>query len=148
LYNDISKGKISFEEAVKKYSDDKDTKQNAGLMINPKTASTKFDNDILSQLDQNLIVTLAGMNVGEISKPMEYTDMDGKRAYRILKLKNRIDPHRTNLKDDYQKLASMAVAEKNRHLVKEWIKKRSATNYIRIDTGFECAFENEWKINN
>jgi len=148
LYKEINTGKITFEEAVKKYSDDKDTKQNAGLMINPRTASTKFDNEILSQLDQNLIVTLAGMNVGEISKPMEYTDMDGKRAYRILKLKNRIDPHRTNLKDDYQKLAGMAVAEKNRKLIKDWIKRRSSTMYIKLDNGFDCTFENEWRIAN
>ncbi|MBL7900746.1 MAG: peptidylprolyl isomerase [Bacteroidia bacterium] len=148
LYTEINDGKLSFEEAVKKYSDDKDTKQNAGLMINPKTASTKFDNEILSQLDQNLIVTLAGMEIGQISKPMEFTDMDGKRAYRIIKLKNRIDPHRTNLKDDYQKLAGMATAEKNRKLVKDWIKKRSAGMYIKLDTGFECNFENEWRIAN
>jgi len=148
LYSEINSGKISFEEAVKKYSDDKDTKQNAGLMINPKTASTKFDNEILSQLDQNLIVTLAGMEIAQISKPMEFTDMDGKRAYRIVKLKNRIDPHRTNLIDDYQKLAGMAVAEKNRKQVKDWIRKRSATMYIKLDTGFECTFENEWKIVN
>ncbi|MCU0360555.1 MAG: peptidylprolyl isomerase [Bacteroidia bacterium] len=148
LYKEMNEGKISFEDAVKKYSDDKDTKQNAGLMINPRTASTKFDNEILSQLDQNLIVTLAGMNVGDISKPMEFMDMDGKRAYRILKLKNRIDPHRTNLKDDYQKLATMAVAEKNRKLIKDWIKKRSATTYIKLDTGFDCTYENNWTISN
>jgi peptidyl-prolyl cis-trans isomerase SurA len=88
------------------------------------------------------------MEIGQISKPMEFTDMDGKRAYRIVKLKNRIDPHRTNLKDDYQKLASMAVAEKNRKQVKDWIRKRSATMYIKLDTGFECNFENEWRIAN
>lgn len=146
VYKDITTGKINFEEAVKKYSDDKETKQNAGLMINPKTASTKFDNEILSQLDQNIIVTLGSMLVGDISKPMEFTDTDGKRAYRIVKLKNRIDPHRTNLKDDYQKLSNMTVANKNRKLVKEWIKKRSASTYIKLDPGFDCKFENDWSF--
>lgn len=144
VYKEINTGKLTFEEAVKKYSDDKETKQNAGLMINPRTASTKFDNEILSQMDQNIIVTLGNMLVGDISKPMEFTDVDGKRAYRIVKLKNRIDPHRTNMKDDYQRLSNMAVANKNRKLVKDWIRKRSAGTYIRLDPGFSCSFENDW----
>ena len=148
VYKDITTKKITFEDAVRKYSDDADTKQNAGLMINPRTASTKFDNELLSQMDQNLIVALAGLEIGEITKPMEYTDTDNKRAYRLVKLKNRIDPHRCNLKDDYQKLAAMAVAQKNKKAVKEWIRKKSAVTYIKIDAGFECTFENDWRINN
>lgn len=148
LHKEIQKGTISFEEAVKKFSDDANTKQNEGLMINPQNASTKFDNDILNQIDPNMIVTINPMKVGDISNPMSYTEQDGKPAFRILKLKNRIDPHKANLKDDYQKISVMALGERNQGLIKEWIKKRSKNTYIKLDPEFVCHFENEWVITN
>ncbi|MBA2612241.1 MAG: peptidylprolyl isomerase [Bacteroidetes bacterium] len=149
IYADIKEGKITFEEAAKKYSDDNDTKQNGGLMINRGTASTKFDNDDLSQIDQNLVATLNSMQIGDISKPMQFmSPTDGKPAFRLLKLKNRIDPHRTNLKDDYQKLALMAGSDYNKKLVKEWIQKRSKITYIKLDPEYACPFENKWTISN
>ncbi|MES2680298.1 MAG: peptidylprolyl isomerase [Bacteroidota bacterium] len=148
LHTEIMAGRISFEDAAKKYSDDKDTKLNGGLMINPHTANTKFSNEDISQMDQNMIVTMNSMQIGDISKPMEFYGNDGKRGYRLLKLKNRIDPHKTNLKDDYQKLSMMATNEKNKKLVKDWIRKRSKITYIKLDPEYACKFENQWTINN
>jgi peptidyl-prolyl cis-trans isomerase SurA len=148
LHTEIMAGRISFEDAAKKYSDDKDTKLNGGLMINPHTANTKFSNEDISQMDQNMIVTMNSMQIGDISKPMEFYGNDGKRGYRLLKLKNRIDPHKTNLKDDYQKLSLMATNEKNKKLVKDWIRKRSKITYIKLDPEYACKFENQWTINN
>ncbi|MBK9283266.1 MAG: peptidylprolyl isomerase [Sphingobacteriaceae bacterium] len=148
VYTLIREGKYTFEEAAYKFSDDKETKQNGGLMINPSTASTKFDNEDLSQIDQNLIVTLNSMQIGEISKPMQFTGTtDGKPAFRIVKLKNRIDPHKANLKDDYQKLALMATSERNRKNIRDWIRKRSKITYIKLDPEFACTFESDWTIN-
>jgi len=153
IYSWIKLGKYTFEEAALKFSDDKDTKQNGGLLVNPATASTKFDNEDLSQMDEGsttpngLIVTLNSMQVGDISKPMQFTGSDNKPGFRILKLKNRIDPHKTNIKDDYQKLSAMCVADKNKKMIKDWIKKRSKITYIKLDPEFACKFENEWTIN-
>ncbi|MDX2173776.1 MAG: peptidylprolyl isomerase [Bacteroidota bacterium] len=145
----IKEGKYTFEEAARLFSDDKDTKQNGGLMINPQTASTKFDNETLSEIDPNLIVTLNSMQIGDISKPMQFVSpVDGKPGFRLLKLKNRIDPHKTNIKDDYQKLALMATAEHNKKMIKDWIKKRSKITYIKLDPEYNCKFENEWTISN
>lgn len=144
----IKEGKLTFEQAVKQYSDDLDTKQNSGLMINPQNASTKFNNVDLTRIDQNLIVTLNSMNNGDISKSMQFLYPDGKPGFRILKLKNRIDPHKSNLKEDYQRLVQMATIEKNKSLIKQWIKKRSKITYMMLDKEFTCKFENEWVINN
>ena len=148
IYNEINLGIISFENAVKKYSDDLETKQNSGLMINPQTANTKFDNIALSQIDENSIVVLNNMKVADISKPMQFKLPDGKPGFRILKLKTRIEPHKMNLIEDYQKLAQFANVEKNKKLVKEWIKKRSKVSYIKLDPEFACKFENNWTISN
>ncbi len=148
LQEAIVAGSISFEEAVKKFSDDTETKQNGGLMVNPATASTKFDNEVLSQMDKNLITTLNAMRIGEVSKAMQFAGTDGKPGFRIIKLKNRIDPHRTNLQDDYQKIMLMAASEKKRELIKNWIRKRSKITYIHIDPEYRCKFENDWTISN
>jgi peptidyl-prolyl cis-trans isomerase SurA len=149
IYSLIKQGKYTFEEAAAKFSDDKETKQNGGLLINPSTSSTKFDNEDLTQIDQNLIVTINSMRVGEVSKPMQFAGMtDGKPGYRLLKLKNRIDPHKTNLKDDYQKLAVMAASFRKKNQVKEWIKKRSKITYIKLDNELSCKFQNDWFISN
>ncbi len=148
IYNEIKEGKISFEDAAKRYSDDRDTKQNGGLMINPHTASTKFANEDLNQMDQNMVVTLNSMQVGDISKPMQFIGTDSRAGFRLLKLKNRIDPHKTNLRDDYPKLLMMATAEKNKRLIKDWIRKRSKITYIKLDPEYACKFNSEWTINN
>jgi peptidyl-prolyl cis-trans isomerase SurA len=148
ILTSINQGKYSFEIAVKKFSDDKDTKLNSGIMINQRTASTKFDNEDLSVMDQNLVPALNGMKVEDITPAMQYTTPDGKPAYRIVKLKNRIDPHKANLKDDYQKISSIAVAHQNKNAVKNWIKRRSAITYIKLDDEYKCQFENDWTINN
>lgn len=148
IYTEIKEGRLDFEDAVRKFSDDPDTRQNAGLMMNPATASTRFDNETLSQLDKNLIATLNSMQVGEISSPMQFLGMDGKPGFRIIKLKNRIDPHKANLKDDYQRISNMATVKKKRELVSDWIRMRSKITYIRLDKEYACKFENQWTISN
>lgn len=146
----IREGSITFEEAVKKFSDDKETVQNSGLMINPMTASPKWTIEDISQIDQKLVQTISELNIGEISKTMEYTNyIDQKPAFRIVKLKNRIDPHKANMKDDYQKIQQMATMDKNRKALAEWIKKRSKLTYIKIDDEFKnCKFDNTWILAN
>lgn len=146
----IRGGSISFEEAVKKFSDDKETAQNNGLMINPMSASTKWTIEEISQIDQKMVLTINELNIGEISKTMEFMNYaENKPAFRIIKLKNRIDPHKANMKDDYQKLSQMASSEKSRKALKDWIRKRSKITYIKIDEEYKnCKFENNWIINN
>lgn len=146
----IKDGTITFEEAVKKFSDDKETAQNNGLMINPMSASTKWSIDEISQIDQKLVLVINELNIGDISKTMEYINyVDNKPAFRIVKLKNRIDPHKANMKDDYQKLSQMASIDKTRKAVKEWIRKRSKLTYIKVDDDYKnCMFENKWVISN
>ncbi|MBL7934147.1 MAG: peptidylprolyl isomerase, partial [Bacteroidia bacterium] len=148
IYTEIKEGRIEFEDAVRKFSDDPDTKQNGGLMINPSTASTRFDNETLSQLDKNLIATLNSMQIGELSKPMQFMGMDGKPGFRVIKLKNRIDPHKANLKEDYQRISGMATIQKKKELIRDWIRVRSKITYIRLDREYLCKFENQWTISN
>jgi peptidyl-prolyl cis-trans isomerase SurA len=144
----IIDGRISFENAAKKYSDDRDTKQNGGLMINPREGNTKWDNEDISQLDQNLVFMFDKMNVGDVTIPMNYSGVDGKPGYRILTIVSRTEPHKMNIKEDYSKLLQLATFEKNKKEIEEWIEKRSKLTYIKVDPDYVCKLEYKWTLTN
>jgi peptidyl-prolyl cis-trans isomerase SurA len=148
IYAEIKAGRIGFEEAVTKFSDDDETRQNHGLMINPQTASTRYDHETLAQIDPKLVALVTELEPGQVSAPMEFAGPDGKPGYRLLKLKNRIDPHKSNLKEDYQKLLLLASASKKRAMVRDWIKTKSKQTYIRLEPGFSCKLSNDWSLSN
>jgi len=144
----IIENKISFEDAARKYSDDKETKQNGGLMINPATSNTKWTNEDISELDQNLVFILGKMEPGEVTIPMQFMSSEQKPAYRIITIKSRTDPHKANLKEDYSKVLQMATFEKQKNNIKAWVEKKSKTNYIKVDPAYKCKFEQNWFITN
>ncbi len=139
----LSKDTLSFAEAALKYSDDKETKYNGGLVVNQQTGTIRFTPEELEPLT---FFTLDKLKVGEVSEPVKYQTNDNKTAYRLMMLKTRTEPHRANLKDDYQRIQNIALSDKQAKAVNEWIKKKSAATYIKIDESYEkCAFKNSWK---
>lgn len=136
---------LNFTDAAGKYSDDEDTRNSGGMIVNPQTGNTRFEMDELGQLDPTLVFAIDKMKVGEITKPTSMTTRDGKPAYRILCLKTRTEPHKANLKDDYQRLQAAALAEKQQRVMKAWIKKKLEGTYVRIADDYKnCKFENSW----
>ncbi len=146
IQKSIIDNKITFENAAKRYSDDKETKQNGGLMVNQGSGNTKWDNEDISQLDQNLVFMFDKMNVGDVTTPMNYSGPDGKPGYRILTIISRSEPHKMNIKDDYSKLLHMATFEKNKKEIKDWIEKRSKLTYIKIEPEYLCKLEYNWTL--
>ena len=145
IYESIISGRISFCEAAAKYSDEKETKNNCGSMMNVAAGSTKFDVTEVGQIDQNLVFLLDKMNVGDITKPTLFQSQDTKQAYRIVYLKSRSEPHTANLKDDYQRLQGLATIDKQKKIVAAWITKKSKSTYIKIDEEFvNCNFDYNW----
>ncbi len=144
----IVDGTIKFDEAALKYSDDKDTKQNGGLIINPASASTKWELEEIGQMDQNLVFMLENqMKVGDVSPVIQHV-VDAKQAWRIVYLKSRTEPHKANMKDDYTKLLNMATFDHQKKTIQEWIGKKSKSTYIKIDNEFNsCKLEYNWTIN-
>ncbi len=144
----IIDGVITFKDAALKYSDDKDTKQNSGLIVNPAAGSTKWEIEELGQTDQQIVFILDKMQVDEVTPVMQYVSPDAKQGWRIIQLKSRTDPHKANMKDDYTKLLNMATFEKQKKAIKEWIAKKSKTTYIKLDEEFSgCKLEYNWTIN-
>jgi peptidyl-prolyl cis-trans isomerase SurA len=130
IYDLISKDSLKFDAAVLKYTTEKETKYSGGKLTNNQTGTTKFEN---TDLDQQTFYSVDKLKVGEFTKPIPYKTAEGKNAYRILKLISRSEPHRVNLKDDYQRLQGQAVNTKQQKLLMAWIKKKKQTMYIKIN---------------
>jgi peptidyl-prolyl cis-trans isomerase SurA len=145
----ILNGEISFKDAALKYSDDKDTKQNGGLLLNPATNSIKWELADIGQMDPKLVFMFENeMKVGDVSPVIQYTGADAKQAWRILYLKSRTEPHKANMKDDYMKLLNMATFAHQKTAITDWIAKKSKNTYIKIDNEFNtCKLEYNWTIN-
>ncbi|MGZ3861959.1 MAG: peptidylprolyl isomerase [Bacteroidia bacterium] len=145
IYNEITEGRISFCDAVAKYTDDNETKNNCGIMVNNQAGSNRFEIDELGQIDPNLVFTLDKMKVGEVSKPLPQANPDGKQSFRLIYLKSRTEPHKINLKDDYQRLQNMAQNDRQKSITDTWITKRLKNVYVRIDPEYKnCKFNHAW----
>ncbi len=137
----INTDSLTFDEAVLQYSDG-ENKNNGGLLINPMTGTTGFE---VSDLDPQVSFVIDKLKVGEISKPALMETEDGKQAYRLLYLKKRTLPHRANMREDYDKIQSWALENKKAEAFQEWIAKKAAKTYIRINDKFrQCDFEFDW----
>lgn len=138
----IEKEKMDFKEAANKYSDDTETKYNGGALVNQNSGTTRFET---SEMDAGLFFTVDKLKVGEMSAPVKFATNDGKQAYRILYLKERTEPHKANLKEDYQKLQNVALVKKQQKTVENWVKKRRALTYVKIDETFrKCKLKYDW----
>ena len=145
IYRVIKHDSLAFREAASRFSDDEEGRQSGGLVVNPMNGATKFEKTDLGQFDPSLAFTIDRMKVGEITEPSVTTTKDGKQAYRILYLKSRSEPHKANLKDDYQKIQAAALSEKQQKAVKSWIKKRIVGTYIHVDSEYNnCKFDIDW----
>ncbi len=132
---------ITFDQAVEKFSD-ADNKNSGGLLINPYTGSTTFEAE---QLDAQVSFTIEKMEVGELSNPVPMKTEDQKDAYRLLLLKEKREPHRASLEQDYSKIQEWALQDKQRRIVDDWINEKARKTYIRIiDHYKDCTFANEW----
>ena len=132
----IIAGKISFNAAASKYSDD-DAAKFSGPFITNRDGSTYVTIDAL---DKDMVGMLGKMKIGDYSQPTAYTDEQGKKGVRIVYLKSRSEPHRMNLHDDYSKISQFALEEKKAKAMEKWMVAKLPTYYINVDpqTEMEC----------
>jgi len=137
----IRSDSITFEEAVLIFSEAENI-NNGGIIINPYTNSTTFDAE---QLEPQVSFVIDKMNVGEISNPVPMKTEDKKDAYRILLLKEKTQPHKANLVDDYTRIRQWALQDKQMKTMDEWIDSKVKDTYIRIIDEYKtCGFDHKW----
>ena len=142
----IRKEKVTFEDAVLVVSDDKDTRNNHGILSNTKMQTgertTRFEMGELSALSPELARVVNGLEVGEISKPFTMVNSKGKTVCAIARLKNRINSHRASISEDFQILKGQVEDSKSEKIILDWIKEKQRTTYIRINPDWsDCEFQ-------
>ncbi len=140
IANKIREGKFTFEQAVMGFSQDKNTAMNAGLMLNEKTNTSKFE---YQDLPPEVAKTVYGMNVGEVSKPFSMISKStNKDVVAVVKLKSKVENHKANLTDDYQMLKTFYEGKKKQEFLNTWIIKKQKETYISIDPAWQnCTFQ-------
>lgn len=145
LANMIRKEKISFEEAAMRFSSDKNSRNNGGLVINPNNLTSRFT---VEELDGSVSKVLANLKISEISDPFESTDPESRQqVYTIIKLIDKMESHKANLQNDYQYLSDLFLQKKRESKLEEWINNKQQQTYIRIDDTYaNCNFEfSNWR---
>lgn len=145
-YNELKSGKLQWDEAVRKYSNDEATYRNHGIITNPLTGDQMWDMEDLNQVDQEIYLITDNMEKGDISQPNLYTNMfERKQGVRIVRLMNRTSPHRANLDDDYALIKRATENDRKIQVVKEWTAANIKKAFIRIDEDYQdCEFQNNW----
>ena len=144
---DIKSEKISFENAVRYASDDKDTRNNHGILSNNKgtgETTTRFEMSELSAFSSELARTVEKLEVGEISKPFTMINSKGKTVCAIARLKSRSLTHRASITEDFQVMKAIVEEQRGEEVVMNWIKEKQKSTYIRINPDWrDCDFEYE-----
>ena len=138
----VKHNKFTFEQAAEVISQDKDTRNNKGRMVNSESNTTLFE---MSQLPQEVARRVDGMKVGDISEPFIMKDPKRDRdIVAMVKLTNRVDAHQANLSDDYQTIKGMYEAAAKQKMVKQWLEKKIKDTYVKIEDGWaDCEFEHQ-----
>jgi len=140
IRNLIMSDSLSFEEAVKKFSDPKSISySNNGRMTNPLNQTTFFE---MNELQPDIYFSIEQLKEGEISKVMETINEMGETRFQILKLLTKTEPHRANLRQDYSKIQMFAKNSKKNEYINKWVENKIKSAYIFVDPGFKESCQN------
>lgn len=139
--NDIRANKFTFDEAAAFLSDDKDTKNNRGLMSNA-TADGMTSRFQMKDLPTEVARAVDTMKVGDISAPFQMVNAKGKTVVAIVKLKNRIDGHRATITEDFQVMKDVVLSKEREKKLNEWVVDKIKHTYVRMNSRYrDCKFE-------
>ena len=134
--------KITFAEAARTESDQKETKANGGVLINPKTQDTRFE---LTKMDPSLYSQVSNLKDDAISQPILDTDENGKKSFKLITVTNRINEHIADYATDYLKIKELALKEKQIKAVGKWFDEKIKETYIKVLGEYrDCDFTNNW----
>lgn len=145
IANDIRANKFTFDAAALALSDDKDTRNNHGLMANVDqqngTVSSRFE---MQELPADVAKVVDTLSVGQISRAFRMTNDKGQEVCAVVMLKNRIEGHPANMTEDFQTLRDVVVNKRKEEKIEHWIKDKIKTTYVRISPDWRnCKFHYE-----
>ena len=136
--------KFTFEDAVSVFSDDKDTRNNNGLMFNVTQEGQRTSRFKLADLPAEVAKVVDALQIGEVSQPFQMINERGKTVCAIVKLKNRTEGHKATITEDFQVMKNLVLAKRREEVLHDWVVKRIKSTYVRINDRYRnCNFEYE-----
>lgn len=144
LRKDILANKYTFEQAALYVSQDKDSRNNKGLMMNPQTHTTLFE---MADLPDEIGKVVDKLQVGEISEPfIAINKSNNRQQVAMVKLLRRIEAHKADLAEDFQVLKDMYENKRKAEIIDEWVKEKQKKTYVHISEGWRnCEFKYNWR---
>ena len=144
IRNDIMDGKFTFEQGASILSDNKDTRNNNGLMAHEMDNMQNTSRFQMKDLPTEVARMVEGMKVGDVSQPFEMLNKRGKTTCAIIKLKNRVEGHRATITEDFQLMKNIVLAKRKEEMLHEWVVNKIKTTYVRVGDRYkDCDFEYE-----
>ena len=145
IADDIRKEQFSFEEAASLLSDDKDTRNNKGLMSNTNMQTGRITSKFqMQELPQEVAKVVDTLQVGQISRAFQMINQRGKTVCAIVRLKNRVDGHKASITEDFQVMKDVVLAKRNEERVHQWVVDKIKSVYTRLNDNYrDCQFEYE-----
>ncbi len=138
----IEDGELSFSAAAMEFSDDKITRANGGVLINPSTGDTRFE---LTKLDPQLYNQILKLEDDQISIPILEEDRSGNKKYKIVMITNRFNEHVADYSQDYARIKDLALKEKQLKAIEKWMTEKIGDTYISVNNESQsCDFANNW----
>ena len=133
---------ITFAEAARTMSDEKETRANGGTLINPKTQDTHFE---LTNMDPSIYGQVSNMKSGDISSVILDEDPKAGKRYKIVMVTNKIEEHIADFSKDFIKIKELALKEKQINAIAKWSEEKIKETYIKINGDYQdCKFTNHW----
>ena len=144
LRKDILANKYTLEQAALYVSQDKDSRNNKGLMMNPQTHTTLFE---MADLPDEIGKVVDKLQVGEISEPfIAINKSNNRQQVAMVKLVRRIEAHKADLAEDFQVLKDMYENKRKAEIIDEWVKEKQKKTYVHISEGWRnCEFKYNWQ---
>jgi peptidyl-prolyl cis-trans isomerase SurA len=134
---------FTFEDGVALASDDKDTRNNHGLMslLTENGRTSRFR---MQDLPQEVARVVDTMQVGQISRPFQMINEKGKTICAIAKLKNRTEGHKATITEDFQVMKEVVMAKRREEILHNWVVSKIKATYVRVNPQYrDCEFEYE-----
>jgi len=141
----IVAGEITFAEAARAFSDEKETRQDGGQLINPYTQDFSFE---LTKMDPELYGQIQNLKDNEVSLVLEDGDILNPIKFKLLMVTDRIDEHEADFSRDYLKIKQLAEQDKQYKAIAKWQEEKISDTYIKINGEYrDCEFNSNWLKN-
>ena len=138
----IVAGKVEFAAAAREYSDEKETRNNGGQLVNPVSFDTRFD---LTKMEPTLSAQVYNLKEGEVSKVFTDRDRTGRSKFKILTVTKKYAEHPADFSKDYEKIKDLALKQKQIRTIEKWQNKKIQETYVNVNRDYyECDFSSDW----